>query len=139
MAGLKLKLLAKFMLKKGADVNVLDADGYTVVHLAAIMGKLHYVALFLCHLKYNYITPTGESVQDCLNQYCSSVQVKQMLGPLLDQLNKKPKMVTRRTYKKPFHVWNYIRFLKECSDILSLYVVDTFFRYRGGTFRNALL
>lgn len=127
--------LAKQMIENfGADVNICDADGYTVAHLAAVMGKLDYVAIFLPHLHFNIVTPTGDTVRSCVEKYCPRSVITLEVKKLLKALDKKDKVFSKRCEKKTYNVYEYVKFLDEHRDLLSLYIVETFYRYRGGKF-----
>lgn len=125
--------LANEMIEKfGADVNLCDADGFTVAHLAAIMGRLDYVAIFLPHLLFNYVTPNGDTVRSCVESYCPPHTITPELKKMLSNLDRKDKVLAKRYEKKTYNVWEYVKFLDQHRDLLSLYVVETFYRYRGG-------
>lgn len=116
----------------GADVNLCDADGYTVVHIAALMGRLDYVALFVPHMIYNIATCNGETVRSCVEAYNLSSSIAPELTKILQTLDRKVKIVAPRRYQEPFTVWEYVTLLDHHRDLLSLYLVETFYRYRGG-------
>lgn len=116
----------------GADVNLCNGDGYTVAHKAAFLGRLDYVTLFLPRMKNNIRTPNGETVFSCLRKYCSPSAVTGEMASLLDALRRKGVKNVERTYSEPYTVWQYVQSLDGIRDLLSLYIVDTFFRYRGG-------
>lgn len=115
----------------GADVNICDGEGYTVVHLAAVLGRLDLVALFLPKMKWNIITPTGETVRSCVTKHCCP-SVDQV-DRLLKELETKEPVVSCRTYCEPLSNWRDIQTMAQLRNLVSLYHVDTFFRYRGGT------
>lgn len=129
-----LRELAVFLINEcQLDVNLCDSDGYTVVHLAAIFGRLDYVALFLPKLTKNVKARNGETVRSCLNRYCDPSAIKQVES-LLIELERKGEIAADCSYPEPFTVWEYVHLLDKFRDHLSLYIVDTFYRYRGGKF-----
>lgn len=128
-----MRQLAEALIKRfKADVNLIDADGFTVVHIAAILGRLDYVTLFLPYLKSNVRTINGETVRSCLEQYCDPSAVTQDVEHLLAAMERKGECKAVRVYAEPYTVWEYVHQLDRFRDLLSLYIVDTFFRYRGG-------
>ncbi|XP_057369863.1 uncharacterized protein LOC130690989 [Daphnia carinata] len=128
-----MRQLAKSLIQRfNADVNLVDADGFTVVHIAAILGRLDYVTLFLPYLKSNVRTINGETVRSCLEQYCDPSTVTSEVENLLTAMERKGERKSLRVYAKPYTVWEYVHQLDRFRDLLSLYIVDTFFRYRGG-------
>lgn len=130
-----LRELAVLLLDKyGADVNLCDADGYSVVHMAAILGRLDYVALFLPYLKTNVRTRNGETVRSCLQRYCGGpLTVTDEVERLLIQMEERKGCVAvDYAYPEPYTIWEYVHLLDRFRDLLALYIVDTFHRYRGG-------
>ena len=121
-----------------ADVNLSDADGFTVVHIAAILGKLDYVALFLPHMASNVRTANGETVRSCLEQYCDPSAVTEEMEALLASMESRGQTTAKRVYAEPYTVWDYVHLLDQFRDLFSLYIVDTFHRYRGGILLNAV-
>ena len=115
-----------------ADVNLCDADGFTVVHIAAILGKMDYVALFLPHMKCNVRTANGETVRSCLEQYCDPSSVTEEVAAQLPSMERRGQTTAERVYVEPFTVWRYVHLLDRFRDLFSLYLVDAFNRYRGG-------
>ena len=115
-----------------ADVNLCDADGFTVVHIAAILGKMDYVALFLPHMRKNVRTANGETVRSCLEQYCDPSAVTEEVAAQLASMESRGQTTAERVYAEPYTVWRYILLLDRFRDLFSLYIVDTFHRYRGG-------
>lgn len=122
--------------KYGADVNICDADGYTVAHLAAIMGRLDYLAVLLPNMQFNVVTPSGDTVRSCVEKYCPPSAISSELKKMLKALDHKDKIKAKRREKRTYNVWEYVKFLDQHRDLLSLYVVETFYRYRGGTLDN---
>lgn len=128
-----MRQLAESLIQRfNADVNIVDADGFTVVHIAAILGKLDYVALFLPYLKRNVRTINGETVRTCLEQYCDPSTITPELENELALLESKSEFRAKREYVEPYTVWNYVHQMDRFRGLLSLYIVDTFIRYRGG-------
>lgn len=128
-----MRRLAKLMIRQfNADVNIVDADGFTVVHMAAILGKLDYVTMFLPYLKRNVRTVNGETVRSCLEQYCDPSAITPKLRKRLALLESRDEFRARREYVEPFTVWEYVHQMDRFRGLLSLYIVDTFIRYRGG-------
>lgn len=116
----------------GADVNLCDADGYTVAHIAALMGRLDYVALFVPYMRYNISTRNGQTVRSCVEAYNLPSSITPELVRILQALDSKRIMVAPRRYQEPYTVWEYVTLLDHHRDLLSLYLVETFYRYRGG-------
>lgn len=134
-----LRELAESLIRDyGADVNLCDADGYTVVHMAAILGQPEYVASFLPYMRNNVQTIDGETVRSCLEKYCEPKAITPELENLLRELELKGNKTAPRVYKEPYTVWEYVNMLDHHRDLFSLYIVDTFFRYRGGIPPNTL-
>lgn len=127
--------LVEFMIRHPtfpSDVNLCDADGFTVVHVAAILGKLDYVTLLLPYMNSNVKTVNGETVRSCLEQYCDPSAVTEEVETLLAAMERRGQSMSMRTYAEPYTVWEYVHLLDRFRDLFSLYIVDTFYRYRGG-------
>ena len=120
--------LAQCLLNNGAKVDLCDADGYTVVSLAAMMSKIEYLKKLIPKLSHNFVTPTGETVQDLAMYYINQEEIDAELRSSLRKLNDKARIVTKRTYMKPFSVWGYVQKLFSYREMVSLYIVDTFYR-----------
>jgi len=80
--------MIKFMLEFGADVNIADLNGLTVVHYCALIGHWEHLELLIPLLSHNLISVSGDSVQSCADYYfrdCIPREVKN----LVEQLKKK--------------------------------------------------
>ena len=117
-----------------ADVNLCDADGFTVVHIAAILGKMDYVALFLPHMRSNVRTANDETVRSCLEWFCDPSAVTEEVEALLASMESRghQTITAERVYAEPRTVWNHFLLHDRFRDLFSLYIVDAFHRFRGG-------
>ena len=99
---------------------------------------MDYVALFLPHMRKNVRTANGETVRSCLEQYCDPSAVTEEVAAQLASMESRGQTTAERVYAEPYTVWRYVLLLDRFRDLFSLYIVDTFHRYRGGKLlRNA--